>query len=264
MRDAVLAPRLRTGAAPHRLQTMRTSTVLLLIAPLALPLARVAEAATPAPALGQHGMVVTSQIDATIAGHAMLALGGNAIDAAVASAFAVGVTQPFSTGIGGGGFILIHLADNAGGEVIAIDARETAPAAATRDMYLAPDLPKHASMRGGLAVATPGLVAGLLQVQEEYGRLPLAAVMAPAIRLAREGFSISPYHARMIGFMRSRLPADDARFAETARIQFPPEGVPALPGWQLVQRDLADTLAAIAERGASAFYRGPTAAAMAS
>ena len=208
-------------------------------------------------------MVVTSQIDATIAGHEMLALGGNAIDAAVASAFAVGVTQPFSTGIGGGGFILIYLGGEGGGEVIAIDARETAPGAATRDMYLAPGLPERASLRGGLAVATPGLVAGLVEVQREYGRLPLSVVMAPAIRLARDGFAIGPYSARMIGFMRKRFPADDPRFAETARIQFPRPGVPAVPGWRLVQRDLARTLQAIAQQGPEAFYRGPIAKAMA-
>lgn len=222
-----------------------------------------AQPASPAPSFGREGMVVTSQIDATIAGHTMLALGGNAIDAAVASAFTVGVTQPFSTGLGGGGFILIHLAGESGGEVIAIDARETAPAAATRDMYLAEGVSDDASLRGGLAVATPGLVAGLVRVQEDYGRLPLAVVMRPAIRLAGEGFLIGPYDARMIGFMRERLPAEDPRFTETARIQFPPPGVPAVPGWRLVQSDLAGTLQAISDRGPAAFYHGPIAQAMA-
>jgi gamma-glutamyltranspeptidase/glutathione hydrolase len=242
---------------------MRKPMLSLLVALLFLWEAGPAAAATPAPAFGRDGMVVTSQIDATVAGHTMLAMGGNAIDAAVASAFAVGVTQPFSTGIGGGGFILIHLADDEGGDVIAIDARETAPAAASRDMYVEPGVASDASLRGGLAVATPGLVAGLVQVQEEYGRLPLAVVMEPAIRLARDGFAIGPYNARLMGFMRSRLPADDPRFAETVRIQFPPEGVPALPGWQLVQEDLGRTLQAIAKGGAAAFYSGPIAKAIA-
>jgi len=242
---------------------MRTAMIPLSILVLGVLVAPRGDAASPAPATGRDGMVVTSQVDATIAGHAMLELGGNAIDAAVASAFAIGVTQPFSTGIGGGGFVLIHLAGEAGGEVIAIDARETAPAAASRDMYVAAGVADDASVRGGLAVATPGLVRGLLRVQQDYGRLPLATVMAPAVRLAREGFAISPYHARMIGFMRARLPADDPRFAETARIQFPPAGERALPGWRLVQRDLADTLQAIAERGDEAFYSGPRARAIA-
>ena len=242
---------------------VRKSSVLLSALWLCSFLAPPADAASPAPALGRDGMVVTSQVDATIAGHTMLELGGNAVDAAVASAFAVGVTQPFSTGIGGGGFILIYLAGEDGGEVIALDARETAPAAARRDMYVEQGVAQDASLRGGLAIATPGLVAGLLAAQAEHGRLPLPVVMGPAIELARDGFPIGPYNAKMMGFMRKRLPASDPRFAETARIQFPPPGVPAVPGWRLVQRDLANTLEAIAERGAEAFYEGPIAEAMA-
>jgi gamma-glutamyltranspeptidase/glutathione hydrolase len=200
-------------------------------------------------------MVVSSQADATRAGVEILRAGGNAIDAAVATAFVIGVTQPFSTGIGGGGFVLIRLGD---GRVIAIDARETAPTAATREMYLQPGVPENASVRGALAVAIPGLVAGLALALEEYGTLPLAEVLGPAIRLAEEGFAIGPYHARMIERMRQRLSA--GRFPETVRIQFPPPGEPARPGWRLVQRDLAKTLRLLAFKGPEAFYRGPTAA----
>ena len=242
---------------------MRNSIPCLLILLSLGSLDAVARAATPAPVIGRHGMVVTSQSDATRAGHAMFELGGNAIDAAVASAFAVGVTQPFSTGIGGGAFILLHLADDEGGDVIALDARETAPAAAHRDMYVEVGVAEKASLRGGLAVATPGLVAGLVELQEEYGRLPLSTVMLPAIVLANAGFEIGVYHARMIEYMRKALPAGDARFAETARIQFPADGVPAVPGWRLVQRDLARTLQAIASQGVDAFYSGPIAKAIA-
>ena len=203
-------------------------------------------------------MVVSSQADATRAGVAMLESGGNAVDAAIATAFAVGVTQPFSTGIGGGAFILIRAAD---GDVVAIDARETAPAAADRDMYVREGVPERASLAGPLAVATPGLVSGLALALERYGTKPLAEVMAPAIALAGDGFAIGPRHARMIEFMRGRGLA--VNFPETAAIQFPPDGTPARPGWRLVQADLAATLRRIAREGPPGFYEGPVARAIA-
>jgi gamma-glutamyltranspeptidase/glutathione hydrolase len=202
-------------------------------------------------------MVVASQSDATRAGVEMLEAGGNAVDAAVATAFALAVSQPFSTGIGGGAFILLRLAS---GEVIAVDARETAPAAADREMYVRPGVPERASVLGPLAVATPGLVAGLAKVQERWGTLPLARVMEPAIRLAEHGFAIGPYHARMLESLRASGFA--ARLGETAQIQFPPEGVRAEPGWRLRQPDLARTLRKIAEQGPGAFYRGEIGAAI--
>jgi gamma-glutamyltranspeptidase/glutathione hydrolase len=239
---------LRAGAAARAL------VVLLLLCGQGAP----AGAAAPAPALGRDGMVVSSQADSTRAGLAMLALGGNAVDAAVASAFAASVTRPFSAGIGGGAFILLRLAD---GEAVAIDARETAPAAATRDMYLRPGVPERASLKGPLAVATPGLVAGLALALERYGTMSLAEVMEPAIALARRGFEIGPYHVEELEWMRER--GFPERFPETARIQFPPPGTPLEPGWRLVQRDLARTLEHIAERGPDGFYRGPVARAIA-
>ncbi len=209
-----------------------------------------AAAAARAPAYSRGGMVVTSQADATRAGVEMLAIGGNAVDAAVAAAFAIGVTQPFSTGIGGGAFILIRLA---GGEVVAIDGRETAPGAADRDMYVRPGVADDASVYGALAVGTPGMVAGLALALERHGTLPLAQVMAPAIRLAREGFEIGPYHVEMMAWKRPRL---EGRFPETLRVHYPPEGVALEPGWRLVQTDLARTLERIAEHGPRAFYEG--------
>ncbi len=208
-------------------------------------------AAAAAPAQAPRGMVVSSQVDASRAGLAMLERGGNAIDAAVATAFALAVTQPMSTGIGGGAFALIRLAT---GEVIALDCRETAPAAATRDMFVQPGVEKGASLYGPLAVATPGLVAGLAELQARYGSLPLAEVLEPAIRLAREGFAIGPYHAQRLEQVRAMGLPDE--FPETGRIQFPPDGEPIRPGWPLVQRDLADTLASIAVQGPAIFYRG--------
>jgi len=210
-----------------------------------------AQSASPAPAYARRGMVVASQSDATRAGVEMLEAGGNAVDAAVATAFALGVSQPFSTGIGGGAFLLVRLAS---GEVIAVDARETAPAAADREMYVRPGVPERASVLGPLAVATPGLVAGLALVQERWGTLPLARVMQPAIRLAEQGFAIGPYHARMLEGLRAA--GLEARLGETARIQFPPQGARAEPGWRLRQPDLARTLRRIAAQGEGAFYRG--------
>jgi gamma-glutamyltranspeptidase/glutathione hydrolase len=202
-------------------------------------------------ATGSHGMVVASQADAARAGLEMLEQGGNAVDAAVATAFALAVTQPFSAGLGGGAFVLLRAAD---GEVVAIDARETAPAAADRDMYVRPGVAPDASLRGVLAVATPGFVRGMALALTRYGTLPWADVLAPAIRLADEGFAIGPYHAKMAEFMRKRgLPKF---FPETARIQFPRAGTPLEPGWMLRQKDLARTLSSLAEEGPETFYTG--------
>jgi len=226
--------------------------VLLFLAP------SVATAAAAFPAYGRAGMVVTSQADSTRAGVAMLAAGGNAVDAAVAAAFAAGVTQPFSAGVGGGAFLLIRTAD---GEVIAVDARETAPGAADRDLYVRPGVPERASLVGPLAVATPGFVRGLAEALARYGTLPLAKVLEPAIRLAEDGFAIGPYHARMLEVMRGYgLPE---RFPETARIQFPPPGEKAAPGWRLVQKDLAKTLRRLAREGPDVFTTGAVAKAIA-
>ena len=215
-------------------------------------------AAAPDPAWGRDGMVVTAQVDSTRAGVAMLALGGNAVDAAVAAAFASSVTEPYSAGIGGGAFILLRLAS---GALVAIDARETAPAAATRDMYLGPDVPERASLEGPLSVATPGLVAGLSLALERYGTMSLADVMEPAIALARRGFEIGPYHVEELEWLRERDFPE--RFPETARIQFPPPGAPLEPDWRLVQSDLARTLEQIAGGGPDVFYRGAVARAIA-
>jgi gamma-glutamyltranspeptidase/glutathione hydrolase len=232
--------------------------VRVLVAFLGIALAAgPAQAASPAPAQGARGMVVTSQGDATRAGVAIFEAGGNAVDAAVAAAFAVCVTQPFSTGIGGGAFVLIR---RASGEVVAIDGRETAPAAAARDMFVQPGVPEDASRVGALAVATPGLVAGLALALERYGTLPLARVLEPAIALAEQGFAIGPYHARMLEGLREHGLA--ARFPETARIQFPGEG-PARQGWRLVQPELGASLRLLAREGPAAFYRGAIAAAIA-
>src|SRR5258706_11804891 len=137
----------------RRTCTTSFALALLAVAAFSAPI----RAASPSPAYGTHGMVVASEVEAARAGRAMFDRGGNAVDAAIATAFALAVTQPFSAGLGGGAFVLIRTGL---GEVLAIDARETAPAAATRDMYRQPGVPEGASLSGPLAVATPGFVAG--------------------------------------------------------------------------------------------------------
>ncbi len=198
-------------------------------------------------------MVVSTQRDAAAAGAEILRAGGNAVDAAIATAFAVAVTQPFSAGLGGGVFLMIRTPE---GEVVAVDARETAPAAATEDMYVREGVPERASVHGPLAVATPSFVQGLEVAHQRYGRLKWKKLLEPAIRLANDGFVIGRYHAGMVGFMQSRLPAE--RFPETARIQFEPLGPRPVPGQRLVQNDLARTLRAVAKRGASELTEGET------
>jgi gamma-glutamyltranspeptidase/glutathione hydrolase len=203
-------------------------------------------------------MVVAAERLAAAAGLEMLRAGGNAIDAAVATSFALGVTEPYHSGIGGGGFLLIRLA---GGTIVALDARETAPAAASADMFVREGVAPDASRNGPLAVATPGLALGLEQALARYGTKPLAEVMAPAIRLAAHGFPISLRHARILEVWKGMKLHE--RFPETAAIQLPPPGTPIAPGWKLVQPELAATLRAIARDGSKAFYAGPIAEAIA-
>jgi gamma-glutamyltranspeptidase/glutathione hydrolase len=227
-----------------------------LLAWLGLALAQAALAAAPPPTTSTRALVVSPHPAVSEAGVELLRAGGNVVDAAVAAAFALAVAQPQSTGIGGGGFLSIRLAD---GRAFAIDARETAPAAATPDLYLRPGVPDDAALVGGLAVGTPGLVAGLALAQERFGSRPLAEVMAPAIRLAAEGYVIGRYQAGFIEALRARAPL--ARFPETARIHFPPG--PVGPTTRLVQPELARTLRAIAALGPRAFYQGAVAEAIA-
>ncbi len=199
-------------------------------------------------------MVVSTHHEAAEAGARILREGGNAIDAAVATAFAVGVAQPFSAGVGGGFFALVRLED---GTFAALDARETAPSAATPTMYTKPGVAKDASVHGPLAVAVPAFVPGMVRLLERYGTMPLSSVLAPAIELAENGFVIGRYHARLAGFMRNRLPAE--RFPETWRIQFAPFDETGMQGERLVQRDLARTLRELADRGESVFRDGSVA-----
>jgi gamma-glutamyltranspeptidase/glutathione hydrolase len=199
-------------------------------------------------------MVAADHRLASQAGIEILRQGGNAIDAAVATAFALGVVNPSSCGIGGGGFMLIYLGQS--GRAVALDYRETAPAAAARDMFIrnghaVPSL----SLRGGLAVAVPGEVAGLAEALRRYGTLPLSAVMQPAIRYARDGFAAEQHLAEEIADSAAGLRADPI----LARNFLHPDGSPLRVGETVREPELAVTLQRIAEGGPDAFYHGASA-----
>ena len=197
------------------------------------------------------GMVVSAQHLATAAGVDMLRAGGNAIDAAVAVGYALAVVNPCCGNIGGGGFMTLRLAD---GRTTFLDFRETAPAAATRDMYLdaAGEVIRGASLVGWRAVGVPGTVAGLDAALAQYGSLSRAQVMAPALRLARDGFLLVRGDTDILDAAAARL----KREATVARIFLRPDGSPFQPGDRLVQSELARTLQAISDDGPDAFYRG--------
>ena len=198
---------------------------------------------------GRAAMVVSGHPLASAVGRDILQQGGNAVDAAVAVGFALAVVHPEAGNLGGGGFMVIRTSD---GVARALDYRETAPAAATRDMYLdsAGDAGER-SLTGHLSAGVPGSVAGLVEAQRRMGQLPLQAVIAPAIRLAREGFTIDAYRSASIAGDRARLALFPA-----SRAAFLPGGRPPASGEVLRQPDLATTLEAIRDRGADGFYRG--------
>ena len=152
---------------------------------------QVASATFTLPLRSKKGMVVSAHPLASEAGIAMLRKGGNAVDAAVATTFAISVVEPFSAGIGGGGFLLMYSQKT--GEIKALDFRERAPLKATRNMYLDAEgkVRPNASVNGYLAVATPGTVAGMYEVHRRYGKLPWQEVVKPAIALAKDGFIIA-------------------------------------------------------------------------
>src|SRR5262245_60819240 len=205
----------------------------------------------------RHGMVVAQEARATRIGVEVLEKGGNAVDAAVATGFALAVTYPRAGNIGGGGYMVIHLVRS--GRQIAIDYRETAPKAATKDMFLdekgEPDPRK--SRDSALAIGVPGTVAGLALAHERFGSgaFTLADLIAPAIKLAREGIPIEDDVADSLPRARLRL----ARWPASAKIFLRSDGNALEEGDRLVQRDLASTLEAIAQGGPRAFYEGPIA-----
>ncbi len=221
----------------------------LLLSALAFP-SSPAVAQAPDTATGSDGMVVAAEPFAAEAGLEILKQGGNAVDAAVAVGFALAVTYPQAGNLGGGGFMLIRMAD---GRAVLVDYREAAPGAAHRDMYLDAEgnLVPQASTVGWRAAGVPGAVAGLTLAQEKFGSLPLKKVMAPAIRLAEKGFPVSE---RLAHELRDAAPFL-SQVPERRRI-FLRNGRYYEPGETFRQKDLARTLKKIAKRGARAFYQG--------
>lgn len=199
----------------------------------------------------KNGMVVTSQHLASQVGVDILKMGGNAVDAAVAVGYAQAVVNPCCGNIGGGGFMTLHLAD---GTDTFINFRETAPAAASANMYLDADgkVKKGASLYGYLAAGVPGTVLGMETAREKYGKLSREQVMEPAIKLAREGFILTRADTDILDTTVARFKQDP----ESAKIFLRKDGSALQPGDRLVQTDLANTLEAIAKQGTTAFYQG--------
>ncbi len=201
--------------------------------------------------VGKRGMVSSQHPLASEVGLSILKSGGNAVDAAVATAFALGVVEPYHSGIGGGSFIMIRNA--ATGETVAIDARERAPRAASRDMYQRDGTVVHGlSSYGPLSVAVPGTVAGLVLALEKYGTMTLKEVIGPSIEIAERGVEVDPFFHRVLEEKFNLLTG----FPETASIYLSSGNRPHPEGYRLVQKDLADTYRLLAENGIRPFYHG--------
>ena len=240
----------------------RRFVCFVLAAIIALPLVargeeRAADAvARPQGVLARGGMVVAQEARAAQIGADILKSGGNAIDAAVATGFALAVSYPRAGNIGGGGFMVIHLAD--GGDTT-IDYRETAPGRIDARSFLdeAGNADPGKSRDSALAIGVPGTVAGLALAEQKYGsgKFTLAELIAPAIAMAREGIAVSDDTADSLPSVGPRL----SRWAASAKIFFKTDGGALGPGDRLVQSDLADSLETIARAGPRAFYEGPVA-----
>ena len=234
----------------------RTHLISALLFGLLLARGGPLQAASVAPVAAENGMVVAAQHLATRVGVDVLKAGGNAVDAAVAVGYALAVVYPAAGNLGGGGFMTLQLAD---GRKTFLDFREKAPLAATADMYLGPDgnVVPGLSTKGHLAVAVPGSVSGLERALAEYGTLKRPAVMAPAIRLAEQGFVLQQGDVDML-----RVATDDFRKDPATAAIFLNQGAPFEVGQTLVQADLARTLRRISDEGARGFYQGPVGAAI--
>lgn len=230
---------------------MKKWPLALMASALSLALLQGANAASMPAVEAKNGMVVSSQHLASQVGVDILKLGGNAIDAAVAVGYAQAVVNPCCGNIGGGGFMTIHLAN---GEDTFINFRETAPAAASANMYLDEkgNVKKGASLYGYLAAGVPGTVLGLDTAQRKYGKLTRQQVMEPAIKLAREGFILNRGDTDILDTTIAKFRDDP----EAARIFLRQNGDPLQPGDRLIQTDLANTLESIAQNGPDAFYQG--------
>jgi gamma-glutamyltranspeptidase/glutathione hydrolase len=238
--------------------TRRAFVAVLLLAACTISTAQAQRGATEIPRVkgvtARYDMVVAQEGIAARVGLGILRRGGNAVDAAVATGFALAVTYPRAGNIGGGGFMVIHLAR--GKRDIAIDYRETAPAATKPDVFLDAqgEADPKKSRESGLAIGVPGTVAGLALAHRKYGsgKFTLAQLIDPAIALARDGIPVANDIADSLPTMTERF----ARWPSTAKIFLKADGKPLTQGDRLVQRDLAASLKAIADGGPGAFYQG--------
>jgi gamma-glutamyltranspeptidase/glutathione hydrolase len=236
-----------------KIMALAVGTVLLLSQTVYS--AAILEGERMSPVQGTEGMVVTSHFLATQSAQDVLKNGGNAIDAAVTAAFSLAVTQPRSGNIGGGGFMLISSEKN--DDVVAIDYREKAPGKATVDMFLDKDgnADSNVSRYSHLAAGVPGTVAGLAMALEKYGTISLKEAIAPAIKLASEGFIVTPRFSDGLKEKAEML----KKWPSTAKIFYKADGSYYEPGDLFVQKDLAATLTRISENGIKEFYEGKTA-----
>lgn len=233
-----------------------TGACLLVGCLLSLAVVSVANAASVAPVAAEKGMVVSAQHLATEVGVDILKHDGNAIDAAVAVAYALAVVYPAAGNLGGGGFMTIRFAD---GRNTFLDFREKAPGAARRDMYLdkSGNIIKGLSTTGWLAVGVPGTVSGLEYARDKYGTMTRASLIQPAIKLAEDGFALQQGDVDKLDTEIEAL----RKFPATAEIYLN-RGQPFVAGQRLMQSDLAGTLRLIGEHGADGFYKGKTASAI--
>lgn len=211
--------------------------------------------ATAQPVWAKHGMVASQETLASRTGVEILKQGGNAVDAAVAVAFSLAVTLPRAGNIGGGGFMLVHIAKE--NKTIAIDYREMAPSKAKKDIFLDEngDAVEKLSREHGLAVGVPGTVMGMSLALEKYGTMTLAQVTAPAIKMAQEGISVTPDLAESLAGLKRRM----TQWPTTAAIFYKADGSDYQVDDILKQPELAHSLSLIAEKGTKGFYEGETA-----
>lgn len=244
-----------TPKAVRRAASAALAALLLLVGAPALAQQRLLEyPAIHHPVITQNGMVVSQNSIATEVGVEILEKGGNAVDAAVATAFALAVTLPRAGNLGGDGFMLVHIAST--NQTLFIDYRSVAPRTARIEQFIGPDGKElKTSSEGYLAAAVPGTVAGLEMAHRKWGKLPWKTVLAPAIRLADKGVALSPDEAFVFTWGRERLSA-----SEPAKAAFyHRDGSLYGAGETLRQPDLAWSLRQIAKGGAKAFYEGPIA-----
>lgn len=230
------------------------SLIMIVLVIMVVPMASIAPAQEPLvkDVYARHGMVSSAHLLASRAGVEILKKGGNAIDAAVATALALNVVEPNASGIGGGGFMVIRFAKT--GEVIELDYRETAPASATKDMFASEKAKEEKwSQLGGKSVGVPGYIMGMWMALEKYGTMPWSEVAKPAIKLAEEGFVVVEMQTEIITDNLEKLHT----FNDPSVVPFLKDGYPIEAGKVLKQPNLAKAFRMIGEHGPKVFYDGP-------